>query len=318
MLAMKLGLESVSKLAERLGNPQHQFPAIHIAGTNGKGSTAAMTEAILRAANLKVGLFTSPHLVSITERCQINGQKISEEEFARLATIVREAAETLVAAGKLFYPVAVRAVVIPASALLSATDRNDLKTKAIAAIQDAVAECGIGEAVIYNRLVQRLMAIEGVLDVTLDLWANVEGSVIPSHRNLIPPATLRPTVLESEGGMVAVDVGARLVALDLRVKIELKGAGLLGNVATNLEDARVQVAGQLRAEVDAVTSLSVAELMKLVVDSEFYAVTGLEFTMEYVDAGVRLHTTFTTASPAVAVSSLERLWVRTVRLLEDA
>lgn len=234
------------------------------------------------------------------------------------ADLLDASGETLVAAGKLFYPVAVKAVVVPASALLSATDRNDLKTRAIAAIQDTIAECGIGEAVIYNRLVERLMAIEGVLDVTLDLWANVENAVIPSHRNLIPPATLRPTVLESEGGMVAVDVGARLVALDLRVKIELKGAGLLGNVATNLEDARVQVAGQLRAEVDTVTSLSVAELMKLVVDSEFYAVTGLEFTMEYVDAGVRLHTTFTTASPAVAVSSLERLWVRTVRLLEDA
>lgn len=104
MLAMKLGLESVRKLAERLGNPQHQFPAIHIAGTNGKGSTAAMTEAILRAANLKVGLFTSPHLVSIAERCQISGQKISEAEFARLATAVRETAETLVAEGSLEAP----------------------------------------------------------------------------------------------------------------------------------------------------------------------------------------------------------------------
>ncbi|HEX4932089.1 MAG TPA: baseplate J/gp47 family protein, partial [Gemmatimonadaceae bacterium] len=226
--------------------------------------------------------------------------------------------ESLAAAGKLFYPVAVKAVVVPASALLSAADRNTLKTRAIEAIGATVGECGIGEAVIYNRLVQRLMAIEGVLDVTLDLWANVEGAVIPSHRNLIPPATLRPTVLEGEQGLVMVDVGARLVALDVRVKIELKGAGLLGNVATNREDARVQVAGQLRGEVDTLTSLSVADLMRLVADSEFYEVKGMEFTKEYVDAGVRLHTTFTAASPAVPVSSLERLWIRTERQLEDA
>ncbi|MFN0107908.1 MAG: bifunctional folylpolyglutamate synthase/dihydrofolate synthase [Blastocatellia bacterium] len=101
VLAMKLGLETVQALAGALDNPQQKFPAIHIAGTNGKGSTAAMTEAILRAANLKIGLFTSPHLISITERCRVNGDNISENDFARLATVVREASETLVAGGRL-------------------------------------------------------------------------------------------------------------------------------------------------------------------------------------------------------------------------
>ena len=104
VLAMKLGLETVQALASALDNPQQKFPAVHIAGTNGKGSTAAMTEAILRAANLKTGLFTSPHLVSITERCRVNGSNISENDFARLATVVREAGETLVADGRLEAP----------------------------------------------------------------------------------------------------------------------------------------------------------------------------------------------------------------------
>ena len=101
VLAMKLGLETVRVLADALDNPQQKFPAIHIAGTNGKGSTAAMTEAILRAANFSVGLFTSPHLISVTERYRANGNDISKDGFARLATVVRQAGETLVAAGRL-------------------------------------------------------------------------------------------------------------------------------------------------------------------------------------------------------------------------
>ena len=104
VLAMKLGLETVRVLAAALDNPQHKFPAIHIAGTNGKGSTAAMTEVILRAANFSVGLFTSPHLISVTERYRVNGNDISEDDFARLATAVRQAGETLVAKGTLEAP----------------------------------------------------------------------------------------------------------------------------------------------------------------------------------------------------------------------
>src|SRR5215470_16151044 len=97
VLVMKLGLESVRALASVSGDPQKAFPAVHIAGTNGKGSTAAMTSGILRAAGLRVGLYTSPHLVSITERIRIGGDEIAPDDFARLATDVRAAGERLVA-----------------------------------------------------------------------------------------------------------------------------------------------------------------------------------------------------------------------------
>jgi len=96
-LSMKLGLESVRALASVSGDPQKAFPAVHIAGTNGKGSTAAMTSSILRAAGLRVGLYTSPHLVSITERIRIGDDEIAPDEFSRLATDVRAAGERLVA-----------------------------------------------------------------------------------------------------------------------------------------------------------------------------------------------------------------------------
>jgi len=101
---MKLGLETVRTLADALDNPQRKFPAVHIAGTNGKGSTAAMTDAILRAAGYRTGLYTSPHLISITERFRVAGQEIEQDEFARLATTVRKAGEQLVREGKLEMP----------------------------------------------------------------------------------------------------------------------------------------------------------------------------------------------------------------------
>src|SRR5262245_32750214 len=96
-LAMKLGLESVRALAHALNDPQRRFPAIHIAGTNGKGSTSAMTASILRAAGLRAGLYTSPHLVSIAERIRIGDDEIAPDAFARLAAVVRAAGERLVA-----------------------------------------------------------------------------------------------------------------------------------------------------------------------------------------------------------------------------
>ncbi len=97
MLAMKLALESITALCQALGNPQDQYKIVHIAGTNGKGSTAAMVEAIALAAGHRVGLYTSPHLVSITERIRINGNDIAEIDFARLTTQVRAACEKLIA-----------------------------------------------------------------------------------------------------------------------------------------------------------------------------------------------------------------------------
>lgn len=92
-LAIKLGLENVTRLLERLGRPQDSFPSVQIAGTNGKGSTAAMLEGITRAAGLRAGLYTSPHLVSVTERVRVGGREVTREEFARHATRVRAASE---------------------------------------------------------------------------------------------------------------------------------------------------------------------------------------------------------------------------------
>jgi dihydrofolate synthase/folylpolyglutamate synthase len=100
-LTIKLGLRNTETLLAALGDPHKSFPSVQIAGTNGKGSTAVMLDSICRAAGIHTGLFTSPHLISITERIRVNGADISQNDFARLTSWVKETAERLVSAGEL-------------------------------------------------------------------------------------------------------------------------------------------------------------------------------------------------------------------------
>jgi len=99
--AIKLGLRNTELLLESLDNPHKAYQSVQIAGTNGKGSTAVVLDSICRAAKIHTGLFTSPHLVSITERIMIGGKEISQDDFGRHASAVRSAAENLVTRGKL-------------------------------------------------------------------------------------------------------------------------------------------------------------------------------------------------------------------------
>jgi dihydrofolate synthase/folylpolyglutamate synthase len=90
---IKLGLDNPRELLRRLGNPEEGIPYVHIAGTNGKGSTAAMLSAMLTASGKRTGLFTSPHLVSFTERISVDGAQVTEDEVVSLASKVMAASE---------------------------------------------------------------------------------------------------------------------------------------------------------------------------------------------------------------------------------
>ena len=91
----KLGLERIIAVLAALGNPERAYRVVHVAGTNGKGSTCAMIDAGLRSAGVRTGLFTSPHLIEPTERIQIDGIPVSEADFERAFNVVHEAAEKL-------------------------------------------------------------------------------------------------------------------------------------------------------------------------------------------------------------------------------
>lgn len=97
----KFNLENIRVLSEHLGQPHRAVPCAHIAGTNGKGSTAAMLESIVRASGFSTGLFTSPHLERINERIAFSGKPISDSDFAAALTRVHAATERLLARGEL-------------------------------------------------------------------------------------------------------------------------------------------------------------------------------------------------------------------------
>ena len=99
--AAKFNLENITTLLERLGRPERAFPSVHIAGTNGKGSTAAFVESILRRAGFRTGLNTSPHLERINERICIDGEEISDALFAEIFIRIHEVIEELLAGGML-------------------------------------------------------------------------------------------------------------------------------------------------------------------------------------------------------------------------
>ena len=86
---MDLKLERVAAALRLCGSPQLRFPALHIAGTNGKGSTAALLHSMLSAAGYRVGLFTSPHLVDFRERIRLGGAYISEQEVVDGVAVIR-------------------------------------------------------------------------------------------------------------------------------------------------------------------------------------------------------------------------------------
>src|SRR5580693_6736580 len=97
----KFDLAHMRVLLDAMGDPERRFPSVLIAGTNGKGSTAATLAAILQASGLRTGLYTSPHLVRINERIRVSGKEISDDDFASLHGEVDRAAEKLVESAEL-------------------------------------------------------------------------------------------------------------------------------------------------------------------------------------------------------------------------
>ena len=117
---IKLGLENITHLLEILGNPHRAFPSVHIAGSNGKGSTAAFLESILRQSGLRTGLYTSPHLVDFSERIQINGKAIPARRIVTLTEQIRAHVEEMERRG-FFQPKGEMPVGLPKKDLEKAT-----------------------------------------------------------------------------------------------------------------------------------------------------------------------------------------------------
>src|SRR6202789_2753097 len=158
----KFDLAHMRVLAAALGDPQTSFPSVLIAGTNGKGSTAAPLASILTASGYRTGLYTSPHLWRVNERIQIDGAQISDEAFAGLYFQVDETARRLVESGDLPHPPSFFEVLTALAFLYSAGTGS---TKA-EPIDIAVLEVGLGGRLDATNIVEPLLSI--ITDIALD------------------------------------------------------------------------------------------------------------------------------------------------------
>jgi dihydrofolate synthase/folylpolyglutamate synthase len=155
----KFDLAHMRILAAALGDPQMAFPSILIAGTNGKGSTAATLAAILSAAGYRTALYTSPHLVRVNERIQIDGVPISDEDFARLYFHVDETARHLVNSGDLPHPPSFFETLTALAFLYFAGNKAT-------PVDIAILEVGLGGRLDATNIVDPLLSI--ITDIALD------------------------------------------------------------------------------------------------------------------------------------------------------
>ena len=161
----KFDLAHMRVLAAALGAPQNTFPSVLIAGTNGKGSTAATLASILTAAGYRTGLYTSPHLIRVNERVQIDGTPISDEDFARLYFQVDETARRLVEACDLPHPPSFFEVLTALAFLYFAGNKTDMGSKADP-VDIAILEVGLGGRLDATNIVDPLLSI--LTDIALD------------------------------------------------------------------------------------------------------------------------------------------------------
>jgi len=216
----KFGLSNIAVVAEALGNPHLTIPCVHIAGTNGKGSTAAMLESILRTARLRTGLYTSPHLERINERVRIDGQDIPDESFAAAWTRVHLTIERLLAEGKLeAHPTYFECVTALAFVAF-----------AEARVQFAIYEVGLGGRLDSTNIVQPEVAVITSIDFDHENFLGHSIAEIAGEKaGIIKPGVPVVTSAERPEARTVIaqrarEMNARLVAIDAAWRVEIKGA----------------------------------------------------------------------------------------------
>lgn len=212
---MKLGLEAIAQVCERLGRPQDKVPCVLVAGTNGKGSTAAALSAIARAAGLRAGLYTSPHLISVTERVRIGDEDVAEDELDVALGLVFEAADRAPEVGVTYFE-----ALTAAAFLLFAKRGLDL----------ALLEVGLGGRFDATNIAPaRLSVVTTIsLDHTEELGPTVasiareKAGVFRRSRPALVASPL-PEALEVFRN-VAREVGAQLHEMAAETSLEIEGS----------------------------------------------------------------------------------------------
>jgi len=201
-IGIKLGLRNIKVILEALGQPQNAFRSILIAGTNGKGSTGAMLESILRHQSLKTGYYTSPHLIDIRERIQINRKLISKQEFEHVLSKVFDAIDSMIASARLETPPTYFEV-LTASAFLHFQQSK---------IDFAVVEVGLGGRFDATNVISQIVSVITSIDYDHEEFLGKSLAQIAFEKAGIfkskIPAVLGP--LPPEATETILDVAAQL------------------------------------------------------------------------------------------------------------
>ena len=235
----KFRLEEMRTLADALGHPEQSFRSVLIAGTNGKGSTAATLASILRSAGYRCGLYTSPHLVRVNERVQIDGQPIGDDDFARHYFRVDDCARQLLAEGKL----------PSAPSFFEMLTALAFEAFAEARVDLAVLEVGMGGRLDATNIVDPLVSV--ITDISLDHMEWL-GDTIP----LI--AREKAGILRRNGVLVTLPqhpqanqaIGEAAVELDVRgvnaaEYVPAASAGMSGRYSLQVMGETIQVESPL-------------------------------------------------------------------------
>ena len=258
----KFDLQNITLLVKRLGSPHRASPCAHIAGTNGKGSTAAFLESILRAAGFKTGLYTSPHLVRINERICVNGNEITDEDFAAAFTRVHDLIEELLASAALAaHPTFFECVTAMA-----------FEHFARLHVEFAVYEVGLGGRLDSTNIIEPVLTIitpidfdhEDYLGHSLELIAGEKAGIIKPGALVVGAA--QPTEVAAVIRKIAKEKNARLVLIvrDYRAEMLVAGPGGSSAVFTKLQgDWRLEVELPLAGRCQVQNALTAAVAARL-------------------------------------------------------
>ncbi|HWC00614.1 MAG TPA: Mur ligase family protein, partial [Bryobacteraceae bacterium] len=203
----RFGLERISAVLETLGSPHRAVRFIHVAGTNGKGSTCVLIESALRAAGLHTGLFTSPHLVEPTERIRINGVPLSAEAFTRAFDRVHSVVEDLLRQSRIDLHTTYFETVT-AMAFLAFAEQN---------VETAVLEVGLGGRLDATNVVLPALSVITPVDFDHEAWLGSSLSAIAAEKaGILKPGV--PAVFAAQRPEAAAVLEAR--AAELAVPVE--------------------------------------------------------------------------------------------------
>jgi len=259
---MHLGLHRTMAMMAALGNPQNEYPSIHIAGTNGKGSVAAFSESILREAGLTTGLYTSPHLVRVEERIRVGGRQISPRSFASLATRIGETEASLLKQKALDRALTTFEFLTCCAFLHFAEKKIDI----------AVIEVGLGGKLDSTNVIHPQVSVitgisldhQSLLGRTLTKIAGEKAGIIkpstPAVSGCCEPAPRR--VIRSRAKNVAAPLIDACESCQIRIKSENKGyySFDLQTPSREYRNLRLAIAGEHQTRNAALAVLAIEQL----------------------------------------------------------